>query len=79
MALIITDWRVVFILDAAYRSDLTSLMVPAPDDGVGALQPPDLWVFGHTHERVGTMVGKTRLVSNAKGYGGFDPNFVIEI
>jgi predicted phosphodiesterase len=77
------------ILDAAYRSDLTSLMVPVPDGGGGALQPPDLWVFGHTHERVDTMVGKTRIVSNAKGYGplcgqpwtnpGFDPNFVIEI
>jgi predicted phosphodiesterase len=78
------------ILDAAYRSDMTSLMVPAPDDGSGALQPPDVWVFGHTHERVDTIVDKTRLVSNAKGYGplyvgqpwtnpGFDPNFVIEI
>jgi predicted phosphodiesterase len=78
------------ILDAAYRSDLTSLMVPAPDDGSGELQPPDVWVFGHTHEHVDTVMGKTRLVSNGKGYGPlyvgqpwtnprFDPNFVIEV
>jgi predicted phosphodiesterase len=78
------------ILDAAYRSDLTSLMAPTPDDGSGELQPPDVWVFGHTHEHVDTVVGKTRVVSNAKGYGPlyvgdpwtnprFDPNFVIEV
>jgi predicted phosphodiesterase len=78
------------ILDAAYRSDLTSLMVPAPDDGRGALRPADLWIFGHTHESVDTRVGATRLISNAKGYGPwtsnqtwenrrFDSNYVIEI
>jgi predicted phosphodiesterase len=78
------------ILEAAYRSDLTRLMVPAPDDGRGALRPPDVWVFGHTHESVDTVVGETRLVSNAKGYGpwkagqtwdnpGFDPARIIEI
>jgi predicted phosphodiesterase len=78
------------ILEAAYRSDLTSLMVPAPDDGRGALRPADLWIFGHTHESVDTRVGATRLVSNSKGYGPwrsnqtwdnrrFDPNYVIEI
>jgi hypothetical protein len=78
------------ILEAAYRSDLTSLMVPAPDDGRGALRPADLWVFGHTHEYEDFKIGHIRLVSNAKGYGPwrigqswenskFDPNCVIEI
>lgn len=79
------------ILMAAYRSDLTSLMSPAPDDGRGALRPADLWIFGHTHESEDTVIGHTRVVSNAKGYGPwlpkhrrwdnpkFDPNFVIEI
>ncbi len=80
------------ILDAAYRSDQTRLMVPGPDDGRGPLVPPDIWVFGHTHESVDMKVGATtsRVVSNAKGYGpyhvgetwdnpNFDVNFVIEI
>jgi len=79
------------ILAAAYRSDLTHLMMPAPDDGRGPLTPADLWVFGHTHESLDVRIGeKTRLVSNGKGYGpwragqtwenpGFDINFVIEI
>lgn len=77
-------------LNPAYRSDLTSLMSPAPDDARGALRPPDLWIYGHTHESFDAMVGDTRVVSNAKGYGPwppqlawdnphFDPNFVLEI
>jgi hypothetical protein len=80
------------VLTAAYRSDLTSLMWPAPiADGKPALRPPDVWIFGHTHESEDTMIGSTRIVSNANGYGPwpsqqatwdnprFDPNFVIEI
>ncbi|MDB5555351.1 MAG: Calcineurin-like phosphoesterase [Rhizobium sp.] len=78
------------MLDAAYRSDLTPLMSPAPDDGRGALRPADLWVFGHTHESFDRVVGHTRVVSNAKGYGPwkrgetwenprFDPALTIEI
>jgi DNA repair exonuclease SbcCD nuclease subunit len=78
------------ILDAAYRSDLTHLMVPAPDDGRGPLWPADLWAFGHTHESFDAVIGSTRVVSNSKGYGplapgetwdnpNFDPNFTVEI
>jgi predicted phosphodiesterase len=80
------------ILNAAYRSDLTALMRPAyDDDGRGALKPADLWIYGHTHESEDTVIGATRVVSNAKGYGPwlpqqracdnprFNPNFVIEI
>lgn len=78
-------------LDAAYRSDLRSLMSPVPDDDRGALWPPDLWIYGHTHESEDTVIFSTRVVSNAKGYGPwppqqrawdnlhFDPNLVIEI
>ncbi|WGD51457.1 metallophosphoesterase [Bradyrhizobium sp. CB1650] len=78
-------------LQPAYRSDLTSLMSAVPDDGCGALRPPDLWIYGHTHESLDVVIGATRVVSNAKGYGPwlpqqgawdnprFDPNFVIEI
>jgi predicted phosphodiesterase len=80
------------ILTAAYRSDLTALMSPAPDAGYGALRPADLWVYGHTHEFFDGRLGCTRVVSNAKGYGpwmpgrertwdnpNFNPNLIIEI
>jgi predicted phosphodiesterase len=80
------------ILTAAYRSDLTSLMWPAPvEGGRHSLRPADLWIYGHTHESEDVTIGCTRVVSNAKGYGPwlprhrawdnarFDPNFVIDI
>jgi predicted phosphodiesterase len=80
------------ILTTAYRSDLTSLMWPAPIGGTpNPLWPADLWIYGHTHEFEDVTIGYTRVVSNAKGYGPwipqrrtwdnprFDPNFVIEI
>lgn len=79
------------ILTAAYCSDLTSLMWPASIDANQNFMPADVWVFGHTHESEDVMIGQTRVVSNAKGYGPwppqhrswdnprFDPNFVIEI
>jgi hypothetical protein len=79
------------MLTAAYRSDLTDLMVPAPDDGRGAQRPANIWAFGHTHESFDAVVGSsTRVVSNAKGYGPwkqgetwdnphFNVNLVIEI
>nr|WP_245003673.1 metallophosphoesterase [Bradyrhizobium liaoningense] len=78
-------------LDPAYRSDLRSLMLPGSDDGRGAVRPPDLCIYGHTHESFDAVIGDTRVVSNAKGYGPwlpqqrtwdnprFDPNLVIEI
>lgn len=79
------------ILSAAYRSDLTALMRPAADDGRGALKPADLWIYGHTHESEDIIIGVTRVLTNAKGYGPwspqqgtwdnprFDPRLVIEI
>jgi predicted phosphodiesterase len=80
------------ILTAAYRSDLTSLMWPAPAiDGGEPLHPADLWIHGHTHESEDMTIGHTRIVSNAKGYGPwmprerswdnphFNPKFVIQI
>ena len=37
---------------------------------------PDLWIYGHTHECDDQTIGKTRLVSNQRGYpnrrGGFE-------
>jgi predicted phosphodiesterase len=80
------------ILTAAYRSDLTELMWPGPiAESEDALRPADLWVFGHTHESADVVIGRTRIVSNAKGYGpwpghqrtwdnpNFNSQFVINI
>jgi predicted phosphodiesterase len=54
------------------------------------IEGADLWIYGHSHETRDFMVGDTRVVSNAKGYGPwgraltwdnreFDPKFVVEI
>jgi Icc-related predicted phosphoesterase len=70
------------IISAAYASDLTDLIVSGE---------PELWVYGHTHEARQDVVGSTRLVTNAKGYGPwppgelvwdnarFDPQLIVEI
>lgn len=66
----------------AYASDLTAMMV-----GKGA---PEVWIFGHTHISADLTVGRTRIISNAKGYGpgfgapvwgnpAFDPSLVVEV
>jgi hypothetical protein len=69
------------VSSAAYTSDCRDLMAM----GV------DAWIYGHTHETRDSMIGNTRLITNAKGYGpwppgeptwdnkDFDPNFIIEI
>lgn len=37
----------------------------------------DVWMYGHTHNSVDTVIeGKTRLVSNQRGYPGESPNYV---
>ena len=79
-------------MTAAYCSDLTSLTWPQPmANGKNALRPADLLIFGHTHKSEDVVIGHTRVVSNAKGYGpwmpkvphwdnpNFNPNFVLEI
>lgn len=50
----------------------------------------DNWIYGHTHETRDFMIGSTRVVTNAKGYGpwrnnqtwenqNFDPTLTIDI
>jgi predicted phosphodiesterase len=79
------------ILTSSYRSDLTSLLSAASDSKRNTLQPADLWIYGHTHESFDAMVGETRVVSNAKGYGpwlprpktwdnpDFNPNLIVNL
>lgn len=45
---------------------------------------PDLWMFGHTHANYDIHIGKTRVMSNQKGYGkecmpSYRPDWVIEL
>jgi len=69
------------VISAAYASDLSELITR-----VG----PDLWIYGHTHLSEDRNLGRTRVVSNAKGYGpwypketwenpNFDPLKVVEL
>lgn len=62
------------LIEAAYCSDMTDLMVRSNDPLSGhAIVPPDVWAFGHTHRSCDRIIGLTRVVSNAKGYGPFMP------
>lgn len=49
----------------------------------GLVEQADLWIFGHTHECLDVVLGKCRIVSNAKGYPGettgFDAGKIVEI
>jgi Icc-related predicted phosphoesterase len=71
------------ILTAAFVSDLTELITKTS---------PTLWVYGHTHRSDDRMIGSTRILSNAKGYGPyrsiglaawenplFDPNLIATV
>lgn len=55
-------------LSGAFSSDLEYLFPSV-----------DLWIWGHTHASVDMQVGRTRLISNQRGYpdesvpGGYDP------
>lgn len=45
---------------------------------------PELWIHGHTHSRVDTVLGNTRIVCNPAGYEfegalGFDENFAVNL
>jgi Icc-related predicted phosphoesterase len=61
---------------AAYASDLTSVIEKFS---------PTLWVHGHIHKSRDRTIGRTRIVTNPKGYPkpdhnpDFDPLLVVEI
>lgn len=62
------------VIDAAYASCLDSFIEQ---------HPIDLWIHGHTHHCVDYHIGKTRVVSNSRGYpgdnSGFRADFMIDI
>lgn len=65
-------------MSPAFASDLSALIEQ---------YQPELWIHGHTHDRLDYKVGRTRVVCNPMGYPGertgsgleFDPGLVIEI
>jgi Icc-related predicted phosphoesterase len=64
------------IFDPAYCVDLT--------DKIAHWQPA-LWISGHTHQSMDQKIGKTRLISNPRGYvpfavnEDFNPQFILEL
>ena len=69
----------------AYRRDILSSAFVSDLAGFIERWQPDLWLSGHTHYATQFNVGRTRVVSNPRGYvgreilEGFDPRLVIEI
>jgi predicted phosphodiesterase len=62
-------------INAAYASDLEALI---------ASSPINVWIHGHTHHNVDYWIGKTRVLTNQRGYSdelspGFDASFVFEV
>ena len=62
-------------VSGAYASDLEALITESG---------PALWIHGHTHFCVDYTIGKTRVISNQRGYphipvDGFDPGLVVEV
>jgi len=62
------------LLNAAYASDLTRVI----EEG-----RPALWVHGHTHDSCDYHIGRTRIISNPRGYDSeneaFDPGLVLSL
>ncbi len=71
-------------IDPQYRRNpLAPCFVSALDDLVYRSQA-ELWIHGHTHFSTDFRTGRTRVVSNQRGYPGepaqgFDPGFTVEI
>ena len=67
----------------SYRNDnLTTAFASSLDDLILRYQP-ELWIHGHSHYGVNYTIGKTRVVSNPRGYPGeftfFQDDLVVEI
>lgn len=64
-------------MNGAYVSDLSELILDN--------EQIRFWIHGHLHDAVDYEIGKTRVVSNPRGYHGYEdtsrflPNFTIEI
>ncbi len=71
-------------LDPKYPLDYSSGAYASRLDEFIQDRPIDLWIHGHTHCRVDSYIGGTRVLSNQRGYSkagalGFDEHLVVEI
>lgn len=71
-------------LAANWESDQISAAYASALDDLVAASGAALWVHGHTHIPVDYRIGKTRVLSNPRGYpggvpSGFDPSLVVEL
>jgi predicted phosphodiesterase len=62
-------------IGTAFYSDLEDIIVN---------HDIDLWIYGHTHSNLDTVVYDTRIVSNQAGYPGekvknFEPQFMVDV
>lgn len=67
-----------------YRGDILSPCFANDFEELIFETKPLIWMSGHTHFNIDTMVGNTRVISNQKGYKNegvenFDPKRIIEI
>lgn len=63
------------LINSAYCSNLDDFILG---------NPIDLWIHGHTHRCIDYQIGKTRVLSNQRGYpgestGGFEPALVVDL
>lgn len=70
-----------------YAGDVLTPAFHASCDTLIADYQPDYWFYGHTHDAVDTMICKTRILSNQRGYIGIEnqeelgyrPDFLIDV
>jgi hypothetical protein len=72
------EYKDDYTLNGAFASDLDDIIIAHPNLKV--------WCFGHTHSLIDITVGETRLITNPRGYAGyeqrvkeFDPSFGFDI
>lgn len=59
-------------LHVNYKYDHLSSAFASSLDWFIKEQQPDLWIHGHTHHNVDYKIGKTRIISNQRGYEGYE-------
>jgi hypothetical protein len=72
------EYKDDYTLNGAFASDLDDIIIAHPNIKT--------WCFGHTHSLIDITVGETRLITNPRGYAGyeqrtkeFDPSFYFEV
>jgi predicted phosphodiesterase len=72
------------VINPRYRTNPYNCFFVGGDPQLVETANAKLWVFGHTHCAIDTMLGTTRAVANPRGYygensTGFNPHTIIEL